>query len=49
MTAAPQTTVAALFYALPPAINFARLVADLDAALDGLPQVSRSITWGRAA
>jgi hypothetical protein len=45
MTAAPQTTVAALFYALPPAINFARLVADLDAALAGLPQVSRSITW----
>jgi hypothetical protein len=45
MTSALQTTVVALFYALPPAINFARLVADLDSALAGLPHGERRITW----
>jgi hypothetical protein len=45
MTSVPQTIVAVLFYALPPAFNFARLVADLDAALDGLPHAERRIGW----
>lgn len=45
MTTVPQTTVAVLFYALPPAINFARLVADLDAALAAIPHDERHLAW----
>jgi hypothetical protein len=45
MQTAPDSTIAALFYAIPPALNFARLVGDLDGALSNLPHTRRSLSW----
>ncbi|MFN3643860.1 MAG: hypothetical protein ACK4TB_13185 [Gemmobacter sp.] len=45
MDAEHDNTIAALFYAVTPAINFARLVGDLDAALADMPHDRRVLSW----
>jgi hypothetical protein len=40
-----QTTIAQLLYLDAPPMNFARLVSDLDATMDRLPGVTRTLTW----
>jgi hypothetical protein len=41
----PKTTIGQLLYTQAPALNFARLVSDLDAALTGLPVAERNLSW----
>lgn len=45
MCSVTDSTIAALFYAQKPGFNFARLIADLDAALSGCPHESRKLQW----